>query len=127
MHLVYLATDINPRATQCTYRTGIQNNVPLEPLLASLAGPLHPRLKRRVDVLVFNPPYVPTYDEEMSGAQNDAGIAGAWAGGSNGMRVTNVLLDQIDVSLLPSSSNGRSLIGPPSPFSRQMVASTWSQ
>ncbi|KZV70343.1 S-adenosyl-L-methionine-dependent methyltransferase [Peniophora sp. CONT] len=101
---LYLCTDINTRASQCTYRTGVQNRVPLEPLLSSLAGPLRQRLERRVDVLMFNPPYVPTYDEEMSGAQDDAGIAGAWAGGTDGMRVTDVLLDQIDSLLSP---NGR--------------------
>ncbi|VDB85910.1 unnamed protein product [Peniophora sp. CBMAI 1063] len=98
---LYLCTDINPHAARCTYRTGVQNKVPLEPLLASLAGPLRQRLERRVDVLLFNPPYVPTYDEEMSGAQDGGDIAGAWAGGADGMRVTDVLLNQIDSLLSP--------------------------
>lgn len=60
-------------------------------------GPLASRLHRQVDVLLFNPPYVPTLDEEAYGAQNDADITGAWAGGKDGMRITDMLLDQLDV------------------------------
>jgi release factor glutamine methyltransferase len=48
-------------------------------------------------VLVFNPPYVPTEDEESDTAQSTAGIAGSWAGGQYGMALTNVLLDQLKV------------------------------
>ena len=33
----------------------------------------------------------------MDAAQSDAGIAGSWAGGVDGMQVTNDLLGQVDV------------------------------
>jgi methylase of polypeptide subunit release factors len=56
------------------------------------------RLSRSIDLLVFNPPYVPTYTEEALQAQTVANIAGAWAGGMDGMQVTYALLDQLDVS-----------------------------
>lgn len=59
------------------------------------------RLAHAVDILVFNPPYVPTYDDEMDGAQHDAGIAGSWAGGIDGMQVTKILLGQVDVGNSP--------------------------
>jgi len=49
-------------------------------------------------MLVFNPPYVPTAADEVAEAQLAAGIAGAWAGGADGMRVTDVLLGQVEVS-----------------------------
>ena len=55
------------------------------------------RLAHAVDVLVFNPPYVPTYNDEMDDAQRGAGIAGSWAGGVDGMQVTEALLGQVDV------------------------------
>lgn len=46
---------------------------------------------------MFNPPYVPTSDEEADAAQRGAGIAGSWAGGADGMQVTDALLRQVDV------------------------------
>lgn len=60
------------------------------------------RLCRSVDVLLFNPPYVPTPDEEAYAAQTLAPrasdlIAGAWAGGEDGMGVTNLFLDHVEV------------------------------
>jgi len=48
---------------------------------------------------VFNPPYVPTSDDEVDAAQHVAGIAGSWAGGSDGMGVTDTLLSQVDVGV----------------------------
>ncbi|TFY64763.1 hypothetical protein EVG20_g5844 [Dentipellis fragilis] len=99
---VYLCTDINPHAARCTASTGQQNKIPLNPILASLAGPLSKRLLHSVDVLLFNPPYVPTYSEEADAAQEGAGIAGSWAGGADGMRVTERLLEQIGDLLSPT-------------------------
>jgi hypothetical protein len=77
----------------------IKQQVPVEPLVASLAHPLMSRLGHAVDILVFNPPYVPTSDEEVDAAQCDAGIAGSWAGGTDGMQVTDALLRQVDVGV----------------------------
>jgi len=50
---------------------------------------------------VFNPPYVPTSEDEVGAAQHGAGIAGSWAGGSDGMQVTDTLLRQVDGLLSP--------------------------
>ena len=72
---------------------------PIEPIVASLARPLSSRLGQAVDILVFNPPYVPTSDDEVDTAQHGAGIAGSWAGGADGMQVTDTLLRQVDVSV----------------------------
>ncbi|PCH33325.1 putative methylase [Wolfiporia cocos MD-104 SS10] len=98
---LYLSCDINSRACHCTKRTGDQNKIPLEPINSSLAGPLALRLRRAVDVLLFNPPYVPTHANEAGDAQCGADIAGSWAGGADGMQVTNVLLEQVDELLSP--------------------------
>ncbi|KAI0726191.1 S-adenosyl-L-methionine-dependent methyltransferase [Fomitopsis betulina] len=97
-----IATDINPHACLCTRLTGKQNKTPIDPINASLAAPLMRRLRHAVDILIFNPPYVPTYDDEVDDAQQGTDIEGAWAGGKDGMQVTNVLLDQVKYLLSPT-------------------------
>ena len=74
----------------------------LDPFIASFVSPFLGRLRHSVDVLLFNPPYVPTPPSEASAAQNmtgGAGIAGAWAGGTDGMQVTNQFLGLVDVNI----------------------------
>lgn len=63
----------------------------------SLCDSIMQRLSQRVDVLVFNPPYVPTLSEEAGYAQQSRGIQGAWAGGLRGMEVTDQVLDLVGV------------------------------
>ncbi|KAF8446240.1 S-adenosyl-L-methionine-dependent methyltransferase [Boletus edulis BED1] len=92
---LYLCTDINQRASVCTFATGKQNKVPLSPITCDLSKPLSMRLRRSVDIILFNPPYVPTDHEESVHAQGSAGIAGSWAGGLDGMEVTNRFLDNV--------------------------------
>jgi methylase of polypeptide subunit release factors len=70
----------------------------LNAVVCDLIGPLKSRLRRQIDVLIFNPPYVPTEEEEVLLAQARGEIAGAWAGGHDGMAVTNRLLEELDVS-----------------------------
>ncbi|OCB91164.1 hypothetical protein A7U60_g1572 [Sanghuangporus baumii] len=92
---LYLCTDINKHAARCTHLTGRQNNVTLDPVLSSLSDAFNQRFRKcgGVDLLIFNPPYVPTADEEALNAQGDADIAGAWAGGKLGMEITNQVLN----------------------------------
>ncbi|KAI3622339.1 hemk methyltransferase family member 2-like [Moniliophthora roreri] len=98
---LYLCTDINPHACKCTYRTGIENQIPLNSINTSFALPFHSRLAHVIDVILFNPPYVPTISSEATQAQDVGGIAGSWAGGSDGMQVTNRFLDMVDDLLSP--------------------------
>ncbi|KAI0706066.1 S-adenosyl-L-methionine-dependent methyltransferase [Cytidiella melzeri] len=99
---LYLASDTNPRASQCTMRTGRQNNTAVDAVIANLASPFGRRLSRSIDLLVFNPPYVLTDEGEAVDAQSGADIAGAWAGGPSGMQVTDIVLDQLDKLLSPT-------------------------
>jgi hypothetical protein len=76
---------------------------------------------------MFNPPYVPTYDEEVDAAQRNAGISGSWAGGADGMQVTDAFLRQVDVGVfcvgvpwLPTPRIYRDYFRPEGDF-------TWSQ
>lgn len=56
------------------------------------------RVKHGVDILIFNPPYVPTEDMESEDAQEGKDIRGAWAGGMHGLQVTDLLLESVNVS-----------------------------
>ena len=105
---MYLCTDLNPHATRCTHQTGLANSVPLNPILTNLTSSLLPRLTRQVDVLVFNPPYVETEEEELYDAQEDGTIEKAWAGGESGMKITNKVLEQVEVRFLLAHSRAQS-------------------
>lgn len=94
--VLYLCTDINSHACYASSRTGSQNKVSLECINTSFASPLIHRLWHQVDIILFNPPYVPTEYEEARFAQQGKSIAGAWAGGYDGMQVTNEFLEIVE-------------------------------
>lgn len=58
-----LGVDINPHACAVAARTAAQNDTTLEIVRSDLLSAL-PRLSGKVDILVFNPPYVPTEETE---------------------------------------------------------------
>ena len=87
----------------------------LEPINASFASPLRSRLKNTVDILLFNPPYVPTESEEAYYAQSEMTLPGSWAGGTDGMQVTDLFLPDVPASLAqfpPSAHLFTSSLGP---------------
>ncbi|KAI3482987.1 hypothetical protein L1887_54107 [Cichorium endivia] len=88
----YVAVDVNDRANRCTVATGKHNGVHIEAARASLLSALQPRAGGKIDVLLFNPPYVPTEEEEEQMAQHDKDIAGAWAGGATGTKLVDALI-----------------------------------
>ncbi|XP_026861385.2 methyltransferase N6AMT1 isoform X1 [Electrophorus electricus] len=112
--VLYLCTDLNPAAAQCTKETSRCNHLHLQPLVTDLVIASHlllrsplwtspvafpllnhlcsalkeveclmPRLNGKVDVLLFNPPYVVTPSEEVV----SRGIEASWAGGLRGREV----------------------------------------
>ncbi|XP_038274559.1 methyltransferase N6AMT1 isoform X1 [Dermochelys coriacea] len=84
---LYICTDINPIAAFCTLETAVLNKVHIHPVITDLVTGLLPRLSGKVDLLLFNPPYVVTSSEE---AQSH-GIEAAWAGGKNGREIMDRL------------------------------------
>ena len=89
----YIGVDLNAHANTCTAATGKENGVWIETVRASLLSALRPRVNGKVDVLLFNPPYVPTEEEEERMAQDQAGIQGSWAGGETGTKLVDTLID----------------------------------
>lgn len=129
--MVVLGTDINRFACQAAWQTvdqaqrearpdtsatiSLSNTQSLAILNADLAAPLR---KHALDILIFNPPYVPaplpdltkhevhnTYNPAMSDQEafdRDSHLLSlSYAGGEDGMEVTNKLLDQLPDVLDP--------------------------
>ena len=99
-----LAGDVNRDAALTTRATAAANGHRgrVDALRMDLLTALRPK---SVDVLVFNPPYVPTPAEEVpalplsEGAGSGALIDAAWAGGPRGRLVLNRLLPCLPVAL----------------------------
>jgi release factor glutamine methyltransferase len=87
-----MATDINPAALEFARRTAIENGVNnLEAIQCDLGTDLLPKFCHQIDAIIFNPPYVPTPDDEVAGN----GIEASWAGGERGRRVVDRAIPQI--------------------------------
>lgn len=95
-----VATDVSQHALEATAATlaahGVRDRVDL--VRTDLQTAFSPRMTRGVDLLIFNPPYVVTPDEEVT----TEGIAAAWAGGADGRVVIDRLLAILDQVLSPT-------------------------
>ncbi|NXF09752.1 HEMK2 methyltransferase, partial [Smithornis capensis] len=94
---LYLCTDINPLAAHCTQETALLNNVHLQPVITDLVKGLSPRINGKVDLLLFNPPYVVTPSEEVK----SHGIEASWAGGRQGREVMDRVFPLVPDLLSP--------------------------
>jgi release factor glutamine methyltransferase len=108
----FFATDLNLNACHSIQQTGKMNEQRIEVLNCDLTSPLDFRLCGLVDILIFNPPYVPTDHTEMIIAQHSHSnstdsIVASWAGGLNGREVVDRFLPSIPSLLAP---NGRCYI-----------------
>ena len=88
----YIATDMNPHAVMGTRETLEAHGVHADLINTDIASGLEKRLAGLVDVMVVNPPYVPTPEDEV-GAE---GITASWAGGENGRSVIDRILPVVD-------------------------------
>lgn len=97
------AIDINPRACIVTKRTAQVNGANVEVVNMNLLAAFLPR---SIDLLLFNPPYVVTPDEEINdGTSNqvNANIVKSWAGGTFGRIIIDEFIHRLDDTL---TSNG---------------------
>lgn len=105
------AVDINGYACRATVRTAERNSAIVHVCNGDLMSAF--RCDRLVDVLIFNPPYVLTDEDEIpksvnisdgqsTTAFNDA-IVKSWAGGEDGCTIINKFILQLDEAL---SENG---------------------
>mmetsp|Transcript_9336 Transcript_9336/g.14958 ORF Transcript_9336/g.14958 Transcript_9336/m.14958 type:complete len:166 (+) Transcript_9336:3-500(+) len=88
----FLGVDINPEAAIRAKATLRANKIcNSDVVVCDLLMPFKHRLKNKVDLMLFNPPYVPTPSSEIK----EGGLAAAWAGGSRGREVLDRLLPSI--------------------------------
>eukprot|EP01095_Lingulamoeba_sp_RSL-Kostka_P015497 TRINITY_DN714_c0_g1_i1.p1 TRINITY_DN714_c0_g1~~TRINITY_DN714_c0_g1_i1.p1 ORF type:complete len:234 (+),score=67.88 TRINITY_DN714_c0_g1_i1:245-946(+) len=95
-HTQCFAVDINPKAALATKKTAIENNVNVQAINCNLLDGVEP-LFGKVDILLFNPPYVCTeeteYDKSIEG--NEGNIIASWAGGINGTNALELLIPNL--------------------------------
>lgn len=84
----YFATDINLEACLATKHTATLNNAFIEPCRMNLSFSFCEKL---FDLVLFNPPYVVTDNDELIGS----GINRAWAGGALGRQVIDIFLQNL--------------------------------
>lgn len=91
------AVDINPRACDVTTRTAHKNGATLNVINMNLLNGFR---TNAIDLLIFNPPYVVTPDEEIdlhesSGDNNHVNdkITKSWAGGTDGRLIMDRVFD----------------------------------
>ncbi|TNV75739.1 hypothetical protein FGO68_gene10892 [Halteria grandinella] len=95
--VVYVATDINPKAIEAAERTAEANQIKLKTQETTFCDGMG--LEGKVDILIFNPPYVVTPKEELEMAQEKKDIEASWAGGENGIEVLMAFLEQAEALL----------------------------
>ncbi|VDL60189.1 unnamed protein product [Hymenolepis diminuta] len=97
----YLCIDIAFQACVATKQVFRENDAKL---LDSICGDLFSSLRLSsvglADIILFNPPYVPTEENEFSEARST--LSAAWAGGSKGRIVIDRFIKQIDTVLSKS-------------------------
>ena len=112
-----IGIDINPKALEVTNRTGIRNGILVTHSLTyslthslthspgvhinTVRGNLLDSIHHTIDILLFNPPYVPTPDEEVQGC----GIEASWAGGTDGRIVIDKFMPYVKDALSPGGTH----------------------
>lgn len=103
----HIATDINATALETTRNTFAHNcaassPAPFDVLRANLTDAFRPH---QIDVLLFNPPYVPSEEippvPSVQDDANDSWLDLALVGGHDGMLITSKVLASLDTVLAP--------------------------
>ena len=94
-----IAVDINKEAAHASQETARVNGQEVEVVCGDLGLGLS-GLFNKVDLLIFNPPYVPTKSEEIA----SSGIEASWAGGIDGREVIDKFLPTAAKFLSPAGT-----------------------
>lgn len=105
---IMIATDINMNACKTTRKCSSYHSQNIEVLRSDLALPLVDRLSQQIDVLIFNPPYVPTEAEEIESTSENC-LNLSWAGGRNGRELIDRFL-KVFVPRLLSKPRGKAYL-----------------
>lgn len=101
-----IGVDINAFACRATRKTARHNGADVDVINGDLLQAIRPH---SIDILIFNPPYVLTPDDEIPHGNNsvdvtdsadfNTNIVKSWAGGTDGRIIINKLFSQLDESL----------------------------
>ena len=94
----FFASDISAAANAATAQTASANGIIVEVMQMHLLDAMRPGT---IDVLLFNPPYVPTSADEAERGQSTHDISATWAGGPRGRLVLDRLLPRLGHLLSP--------------------------
>ena len=88
MNISSIAIDINGDALQITQQTMMKNGIKQNEITLIQSDLLNginiKQFYPKIDIMIFNPPYVPTSSEELNKSQTDKQLSAAWSGGEDG-------------------------------------------
>ncbi|KAM7354307.1 hemK methyltransferase 2 [Cochliomyia hominivorax] len=91
-----LACDINSYACKISKKTALRNGTQVDCIQGNLADVFK---LQQIDLLIFNPPYVVTTDEELTrkeiGNFTESNLVYSWAGGLHGRRIIDTLIEKL--------------------------------
>nr|CDS29286.1 hemK methyltransferase family [Hymenolepis microstoma] len=97
----YLCIDVSFQACLATKQVFTDNNVKLlDSICANLFSSLRSSSVGLADIVLFNPPYVPTEENELLKAKST--LSAAWAGGPKGRMVIDAFIKQVEPFLSKS-------------------------
>lgn len=97
---IVLATDVNILAsakTSSLISSGTTTHSTVDVIMADLFSAFTSQTK--FDIIIFNPPYVPTDEDELERALTTHDISAAWAGGRKGRYVIDKFLKSLPSAL----------------------------
>ncbi|KAL5969182.1 eRF1 methyltransferase catalytic subunit mtq2 [Taenia solium] len=98
----FICIDVSNQACMATKQVFCANTscYPLDAVCCDLLSPIRKSSQGLADIVLFNPPYVPTTSDELLDAKST--ISAAWAGGFRGRQVTERFIQQLTPVLFGS-------------------------
>ena len=98
LSIALFGVDINENALKVTKNTLMRNGIKQSEFTLLqcdlLSGINIQMIDAQIDILIFNPPYVPTTNEELCKSQNEKSLSAAWSGGIDGRIVIDKFIQK---------------------------------